>query len=288
MQVRERRDSPVAGVGLPRCEYALNPGIRSRSFQTVRVRFVSIVPRGGDGPTARFVNPSQMVRDPMTLIADFYLETPVLREALAAVPDMDVVVEQQIPRGSKPFALTFWTSGGDFGAFESALEDDPTVAGSRVLAELDGQRLYQVELSEAGEQLMTYHCWAHLGAVFISSERVGEGWRIRIRFPDRESLREYASYCEERELTFDLRQLYDAEGEGGHSLGLTEPQAETLRTATEMGYFEVPRKAELEDLADVLNVSRQAVSERLRRATEALVRATIHADRPSEETEREE
>ncbi|USZ68950.1 helix-turn-helix domain-containing protein [Halorussus salilacus] len=218
----------------------------------------------------------------MTVIADFRLETPVLRAALAAVPEMDVVLEQQTSRGSKPFALTFWASGGDFETFESELADDPTVSGSRLLAELDDERLYQVELDEDGEELMTYHCWADLGAVFLSAERVGDGWRTRIRFPDRESLRRYASYCEEKGLTFDLRQLYAAGGEAGDSLGLTDRQFETLRTATEMGYFEVPRKAELEDLAAVLGVSRQAVSERLRRATEALVRATISLDEPGE------
>jgi predicted DNA binding protein len=42
-----------------------------------------------------------------------------------------------------------------------------------------------------------------------------------------------------------------------------------------MGYYEVPRRVELEDLAEVLGVSRQAVSERLRRATGALARATV-------------
>ncbi|WP_420028719.1 helix-turn-helix domain-containing protein [Halorussus caseinilyticus] len=59
---------------------------------------------------------------------------------------------------------------------------------------------------------------------------------------------------------------------------MTDRQYEALRTATEMGYFEVPCRVELEDIADALGVSRQSVSERLRRATEALVRATIYHD----------
>ncbi|WP_132057377.1 helix-turn-helix domain-containing protein [Halorussus amylolyticus] len=227
----------------------------------------------------------------MTLIADFYLETPVVREALDAVPEMEVMVEQQTSRGSKPFALTLWASGDDFETFESALDADSTATDWRVLAEVDDQRLYQVELAARGDELMTYHSWADLGAVFVSSKRVGDGWRTRIRFPDRESLREYAAYCEEKGLTFDLRQLYDAGGRDDYSLGLTDRQAETLRTATEMGYFDVPREVELEDLADVLGVSRQAISERLRRATETLVRATIspeQADAPEKATSRDD
>jgi predicted DNA binding protein len=211
----------------------------------------------------------------MTLIADFYLETPVLRTALAAVPEMDVSVEQQTLRDSKPFALALWSSGGDFGAFEDGLADDPTVADATVLAEVSGHRLYQVALTPRGEEYMTYHAWADLDSVFVSADRVGDGWRVRIRFPDRDCLRQYVDYCEEQGLTFDLRQLYDAKGPESTSFGLTDRQRETLRTAAEMGYYEVPRRVELEDLAEVLGVSRQAVSERLRRATGALARATV-------------
>ena len=214
----------------------------------------------------------------MTLIADFYLETPVLQTAIREAPDMSVTIEQQTLRGSKPFALTFWASGGDFEAFEVGLADDPTVDSADVLASVGDQRLYQSELTPEGSDQMTYHAWADLGGVFVSSNRVNDGWRIRIRFPDREALREYVEYCEQRNLTLDLRQLYDAGRETGGAVGLTDRQRETLQTATEMGYFQVPRQAELEDLAEVLGVSRQAVSERLRRATETLVRATVSDD----------
>lgn len=228
----------------------------------------------------------------MTLIADFYLETPVLAETLEAVPDMQIAVEQHTSQKAKPVALTFWAEGGDFGAFELALEDDPTVENPEVLASIDDQRLYQIGLSEEGDELITYHTWADVGGVFVSSERMDAGWHVRIRFPDRESLQEYAQFCDEKGLKFDLRQLYDAGGRDSTSFGLTERQVETLQLATEMGYFEVPRRAELEDIADRLGVSRQAVSERVRRATEALARATIfvepETDEDDEESESEE
>lgn len=227
----------------------------------------------------------------MSLLAHFYLETPVLRTALEAVPEMRISVEQQARRDSKPFALAFWASGGDFEAFETGLADDPTLDDVTVLAELGDQRLYQVELTDRGESHLTYHAWADLDAVFVSAERAGDGWRVCIRFPDRDCLRTYVGYCRERNLTFDLRQLYDASGRGESPLGLTNRQRETLRTATEMGYFEVPRQAELEDVATVLRVSRQAISERLRRATATLVRATLlceDGDEPSESVEDEE
>ncbi|PSP55710.1 helix-turn-helix domain-containing protein [Halobacteriales archaeon QS_1_67_19] len=211
----------------------------------------------------------------MTLISDFYLETPVLQAALEAAPEMDLSVEQQTFRDAKPFAIALWASDGDFEAFEAGLAEDPTVTDAIVLAEIDDQRLYQVELSEEGEQQMSYHAWANLGGVFLSGERSGDGWHVRIRFPDRESLQEYVEYCADQGLSLDLRQLYDASEHRNGSYGLTDRQRHTLRIATEMGYFDIPRDVELKDLATELGVSRQAVSERLRRATGTLVRATV-------------
>jgi predicted DNA binding protein len=61
-------------------------------------------------------------------------------------------------------------------------------------------------------------------------------------------------------------QLYDTDPERGPPRDrLTARQRETLRLAHERGYFEIPREVTLDDLADELGVSNQAVSERLRR-----------------------
>jgi hypothetical protein len=51
---------------------------------------------------------------------------------------------------------------------------------------------------------------------------------------------------------------------------LTPVQRRTLVVAIEQGYFEIPRQSTLDDLAADLGVSKQAVSERLRRALGAV------------------
>lgn len=211
----------------------------------------------------------------MSVVATFYLETPVLRRALRDVPDMAVSVEQQTAPDATATTMVFWASDGDFDAFEDGLDADPTVTDPTLLADVDGTRLYKVRLTEEGEEVVTYQSWARLGAVFLSSERSGEGWLIQIRFPDQESVQQYVAFCRENDLTLELEQIHSAESQGRDTLPLTDVQRDTLLTAVEMGYFSVPREASAEDLADRLDVSHQAVSERLRRATESLVRATI-------------
>ena len=65
-----------------------------------------------------------------------------------------------------------------------------------------------------------------------------------------------------------------AEGEGSvdSRWDLTSAQAEAMKTAYEMGYFEVPRGASSEAVAAELGVSKSAFLERLRRGERALLR----------------
>jgi predicted DNA binding protein len=52
--------------------------------------------------------------------------------------------------------------------------------------------------------------------------------------------------------------------------GFTSAQEEAMRTAFELGYFEVPRAADASDVAAVLDVSKSAFLERLRRGQAAI------------------
>lgn len=57
--------------------------------------------------------------------------------------------------------------------------------------------------------------------------------------------------------------------------GLTDRQYEALRTAYELGYFNIQRQASLEEVAAELDISASSVSERLRRAQTQLIQETV-------------
>src|SRR3989344_125525 len=57
------------------------------------------------------------------------------------------------------------------------------------------------------------------------------------------------------------------------SPNLTSKQKEAIELATEFGYYSVPRKVELEPLAQKMKISRQAFSEHLRKAEAKLIPA---------------
>lgn len=58
---------------------------------------------------------------------------------------------------------------------------------------------------------------------------------------------------------------------------LTPPQEASLRTALEMGYFEIPRGATADEVADALDISKTAFLERLRRALQSLLSELLPA-----------
>ena len=88
-------------------------------------------------------------------------------------------------------------------------------------------------------------------------------------------LKNVADLIEERYSTFELSGTTEVEGIG-YPLGseqlhftfhgkLTKAQIRTLRVAYRLGFFEVPREATAQEVADQLGVSQSALSEKLRR-----------------------
>jgi predicted DNA binding protein len=105
-------------------------------------------------------------------------------------------------------------------------------------------------------------------------------WNGRYQFPDREALVGMREFCHENGVSFEVQQLYRADGPSDYGgAGLTEPQREALLAAFEAGYFDDPRSATLEDVAGALDISATATGRRLRRGTAALVEAVLDGRR---------
>ena len=65
--------------------------------------------------------------------------------------------------------------------------------------------------------------------------------------------------------------------------GLTAKQWQTLELAYQRGYYETPRKTDLSTLAAELEISKSAVSQRLRGAEATLVESIMHASQDWDE-----
>lgn len=100
------------------------------------------------------------------------------------------------------------------------------------------------------------------------------GWRQSGWFAHREAFDEFREFWQ-RNGGFRLHRLTQEGDSEPPWDGLTDRQREALRTAYELGYFDIPRKASLEDVATQLNISASSVSERLRRAQTGLIEESV-------------
>jgi predicted DNA binding protein len=207
----------------------------------------------------------------MSLVGEFTVDADAftLGDALEAVPEMHVEVER-LATHSREWVMPFlWASGGDLEEFDAALADDPTVANAEVLDRFDDARLYMVEWSEPVEARVDAMIDRH---AIIQEAFAPDEWFLKLRFSDPEQLSEFQQFFES---DFDLHRKYRTTEPKQGEFDLTAEQRETLVVASELGYFSVPREATVEDIADRLDISANSVSQRLRRAHDALVRNTL-------------
>lgn len=158
----------------------------------------------------------------------------------------------------------FWVSGGDHESFETAAGDDPSIRDLTRLDTFEEAALYRAEWTENVESIV--YAYTQVGAVVFEATGSGNRWELRMRFDSRERLQQFNDYLEDEGIDFELARIHEVTSPRTASqYGLTSKQQEALITAWDAGYFETPRQTSLDDVADQLDISQQAVSSRPRR-----------------------
>ena len=113
-----------------------------------------------------------------------------------------------------------------------------------------------------------------VNGVIVEGIGNADHWRFTLRFPDADALTEFHETIRRRGFSFTIRKVTKS----GRSItphGLTPEQYEALTLAFERGYFAVPRQIDLIELATELDISDTAVSQRLRRGMQVLLRESF-------------
>ncbi|ELY58966.1 Bacterio-opsin activator HTH domain-containing protein [Natronolimnohabitans innermongolicus JCM 12255] len=213
------------------------------------------------------------------MIAELTLVHPelVLTPTIEAMPEMVAELEYQTIAGPDAYYLFFEASGGDFDQFDRLVADDPTVSEPRVIIDGDDFRVYRMRLNSTERLVLPYA--AELGMRVLRAASGRDGWIATLEVPDLEALQAFRTHCRENDVGFTVDRLYHADGDETAGTtdvyGLTPIQRETLLTAADLGYFENPRGVSVAELADELEISSSAASDRLRRAMATLVEQTI-------------
>lgn len=167
----------------------------------------------------------------------------------------------------------FAVESEDFDVLEAGLRADHTVDAFERVADAGTEAIYRLEYADEAKLFSPEI--TSVGGVAINWENEGTTWDVKVWMPDREALRNLWDYADANDIDIELVRVNEYSGIVDDDLGLTDPQREALLTALEMGYFEEPREADLQSVAEELSISQPAAGGRLRRAMKRLVVSTV-------------
>ena len=204
-----------------------------------------------------------------------------LGDAFAKMPDIEVEVER-IAGHSREWVLPcFWVVSEDFESFDAALDEDPSVEDVVTCEDFGEEQFYQVEWDDSVKQHVD--AIVDMEGTILKAEARNAEWQLRIRFATQDQFEVLQDYFDDEGIPFsliDLSQSWAARQEIGE---LTVPQRDALVVAAKQGYYQIPRETTLDDIADALDISAQAASERLRRGMDQLINS-IHVTSEEEST----
>ena len=209
----------------------------------------------------------------MAVVSEFEIpaEEFTIGRVLTGELDVTVDVERVVPSSARRMPY-HWVEGRDAAGFLDHVAASDAVDSVAEL-ECDGRRtLYRIDWHEERDQFGAG--LERTRATVLEARGTGRWW-FRLRFPSRLALADFRSHCEDHGVTLTLVRVWSTADEAISRLEVTPEQKRTLELAVERGYFTVPREVTLSTLADELDISTQAASERLRRGTDAVLRSAL-------------
>lgn len=208
-----------------------------------------------------------------------------LVDVAAALPEATLTVEVGQPNQGGPPPFVVRATGVSRDALEDAFEASAFVDSYTLIEDAEGTTRYRIRPAKTMEEQLgphvddpeRLHRLADNDTIVEHVEVTADGWRQRRWFSEWVDFETYRSFWQDNAEGFSLYRLREA-GDSANAdadAGLTDRQREALSAAYEMGYFEIPRRAELGDVADCLDISASSLSERLRRAQTHLIESTL-------------
>lgn len=208
----------------------------------------------------------------MTISTTVYVEHTDLGlvPTLRSLNDVEIRVLPEASTDPDQEGYWFWIEAGDFDLVEEALAADHTVSAFTRLWGNGNRGTYRIQYSEQSKLISP--AILERDGLMLESKSEGDGWCVRLQFPDHDRLYDLYEYATAEGITLDVHEVHQQEVTQNHrGLELTASQVEALMAAYEHGYYDEPRDTSLEELGAVLGISPTAVGGRLRRASARLV-----------------
>lgn len=197
-----------------------------------------------------------------------------LSDTFQEVPEAEFETVRVVAQQEGYVIPFLWASAPEMDELHRALEEDATTADVQRLVEGEERSLYQIKW-QARIRVIIYILGIEKGALLGAEGKDGR-WELRVLFPDHDSVSSTYEFCREYGIDLSIRRVKGiGESIDRNEEGLTQEQYEALAAGFESDYYRVPRERSQEELADELDISHQALSERLRRGHRALIEQTL-------------
>jgi predicted DNA binding protein len=212
----------------------------------------------------------------MTVIAEITVpaETFMLGSLLADRSEIEIELERIVPLREGIMPL-LWISGVDPAVIETRLREHPQTDAVERVTTADRRALFEIRWCSAVNGLVQALVDTH--AHILAATGSADCWDLRLRFGSHEDLSAFNVALTGNNTPVTLRQVYSHSVVEDQST-LSDIQRETLLAAYHQGYFEVPRRTTLTELADAEGISDSALSQRIRRGMDGLVEQTLLDD----------
>ena len=211
----------------------------------------------------------------MATIATFSIPADAfpLGSIFTSLPDATVELDRLVPTSDAIFPY-FWVSDVDLAAVKRAIETHEAIFSVTLVDDLGDIGLFRGQWSDDVDGIVPLINRSNLSLLTAAGTK--DEWRFKFRAEDALDIAAFQNDCREHGLPVELTRLYTlAERKTGRPYDLTDDQHEALVLACEYGYFEEPREADLDEIAQELDISRQSLAGRLRRGFRNLVGSTL-------------
>lgn len=184
-------------------------------------------------------------------------------------PGMTVELEAIVPTETA-IVPYLWVNGDQYETFETRVRQNEYVAEFVALDRLEDVVLYRIDwMRPSGDLLEGIEVTE--GVVLEASRN--EGWTFRLRFSTHDNVSQFYNYCTRNNVTIDISRSFTLteKTEFGYQFDLSQEQREALLLGLQHGYFDTPSQTTLEELAAELDISSQALSNRIRRGTKQVL-----------------
>lgn len=188
------------------------------------------------------------------------------------LPEVTVELERLIPHGTLIIPY-FWVRGAEAADIEAAFETHTGVVNIELIDEVDAEYLLRAEWESDYYGVLSALAGANIAV--LSGTGTRKGWRFEVRGESREAIGDFRSECQDNGIDIEITAVHSLLPVQGDGYELTETQREALVLCYERGYFDSPRRASLEEVADDLGITQQSLSSRLRRGHRRLIAKTL-------------